>query len=81
MSKTVSYKTYTIISCPLQQWATGRWEIGTSIVWERAGTMTTLPFSAKVTYTTEEEADIDGINYAQRIIDGQITELSLDEAA
>ena len=81
MSTTVCYRTYTITSRPLQRPSTGEWEIETSIVWEHDGSMTILPFSTNGTYRTEEEADIDGINYAQRIIDGKIAELSLDEAA
>ena len=81
MSTTVCYRTYTIASYPLQQPSTGQWEIETSIIWERDGSMASLPFSAQGSYRTEEEADINGINYAQRIIDGKITELSLDEAA
>ena len=81
MSKIVSYKTYTIASWPLHRRENGRWKVEITITWECAGTMTLAPFSSVDTSSTEEEADIDGINYGQRIIDGRIAGLSLDDAA
>jgi hypothetical protein len=40
--------------------------------------MTTLrPFTAEGSYLTEEEADLHGITFGQRIIDGKIPGLSV----
>ena len=78
MCKTITYKTYIIRSTPLQMRATGQWKIEASIVWERAGVVTERPYSFETTYQTEQEADIHGITFGQRIIDGQVPGLSVE---
>jgi hypothetical protein len=78
MSKIVTYKAYTIKSCPLQQLTTGQWKPHISISWDRDGIVILRPFSAENTYPTEEQADIHGSTYGQRIIDGKVPGLSVD---
>jgi hypothetical protein len=78
MSKTVIYKTYTIRSIPLQLLAPGQWKIEIYVAWERAGIVSDRPFSLAHTYQTEEEADLHGITFGQRIIDGKVPGLSVN---
>lgn len=78
MSKNATYKDYVIRSTPIQLLDSMQWTLAIAIYWERNGLVTTRPFSAEHTYQTEEEADLHGITFGQRIIDGKVPELSVD---
>jgi len=75
MSKTVTYKTYTIESFPVQELDTGVWRVDITI--SRESVSDPRPFSVDQTYFTQEEAEIHGITYGQRIIDGKVPGVSL----
>jgi hypothetical protein len=79
MSKTVLYKAYTIRSTPVCLFPTGQWGIEISIAWEHEGGELDLPFSSDTPYTTENEADAHGITFGQRLIDGKVPGLSVDQ--
>lgn len=78
MSRHARYKDYTIRSTPLQLMDSMQWMLSIVISWEHDGKLTVRPFSAENTYQTEAEADLHGIAYGQRIIDGQVHGLSVD---
>jgi hypothetical protein len=77
MSQTGQYQQYTIKSSPEQSLNGGQWRLKISIFWEENGATTFKPFSAETTYRTESEADIHGVTYGQRIIDGKIPGVSV----
>jgi hypothetical protein len=55
-----------------------QWTIAITIDWERDGQVTGRPFSVRNTYQTEEEADLHGITYGVRIIEGKVPGFSVD---
>lgn len=55
-----------------------QWTLAIAIYWEHNGLVTTRPFSAEHTYQTEDEADLQGIIFGQRIIDGKVPGLSVN---
>ena len=77
MSRTDTYKNYTIRSTPLQLHDSMQWTLSIVIEWERDGQVTGRQFSPPSLYQTEAEADLHGFNYGQRIIEGQIPGLSV----
>jgi hypothetical protein len=78
VSRVFIYKTYTIRSTPLQLLDSKQWMLSIVIDWERDGRVTGRPFSAtENTYPTEAEADLHGITYGQRIIDGKVPGFSV----
>lgn len=77
MSKTITYKAYTIDSFPVQELDTEQWRVDLTISWGSESDRTTRPFSMEQTYPTQEEAEIHGVTYGQRIIDGQVPGVSL----
>jgi len=72
VSKETTYKIFTIRSAPLQLRDSSLWTPSIAIEWERDGQTTVRPFSAQSHYATESEADIHGLIYGMRIIDGQV---------
>ena len=78
MSKETTYKIYTIRSTPLQLLDSMQWTPSIAIEWERGGLTTVRPFSAQTFYPTEAEADIHGITYGVRIIEGKVPGFSVD---
>lgn len=78
MNRVFIYKTYPIRSTPLQLRDVMQWMLSIVISWEREGQVIKRPFSAESTYLTEAEAELQGIAYGQRIIDGQVPGLSVD---
>jgi hypothetical protein len=78
VSKNTTYKNYTIRSTPLQLLDSKQWTLEIVISWERDGQVTSRPFSAENTFQTEEEADLNGITFGQRIIDGKVHGLSVE---
>ena len=78
MSKMIIYETFTIRSTPLRVWGIDEWKVEIVIAGERAGAVTERPFAVGATYQTEEEADIQGLTFGQRIIDGKVPRLSVN---
>jgi len=73
----VVYQGYTIKSFPQQGRKLDEWTISLEIFWQHNGTTRTRSFTADSLYSSEEEADLHGISYAQRIIDGNVPGLSV----
>ena len=72
MAKTVEYQGYTIQSAP-QHLADGEtWRLRIFISFEDHRGVKAREFSADVVYATEQEADIHGIAFGQRLIDGKV---------
>jgi hypothetical protein len=72
MGKTLEYQGYTIQSSP-QHLAHGeKWQLRIFISLDNHRGVKTREFSADVLYETEQEADIHGIAFGQRLIDGKI---------
>ena len=72
MGKTVEYQGYRIHSVPEQQAADGKWQLRIFIALDDYRGVQTREFPAGVLYATEEEADIHGIAFGQRVIDGKV---------
>jgi hypothetical protein len=72
MSHSLIYQRYTISSVPTQNTETGQWQLRISISLEEDGATKSIPFWMPLEYATEAEADIHGITFGQRIIDGKI---------
>ena len=72
MSRSVIYQRYTINSLPAQNTETGQWQLRISIFFEQDGATESIPYWMPLEYATEAEADIHGITFGQRIIDGKI---------
>jgi hypothetical protein len=72
MAKTVEYEGYTIQSAP--QYVTDRekWRLRIFISFEDHRGVRTREFSSDVLYATEQEADIHGTTFGQRLIDGKV---------
>ena len=70
--KRIRYQRYTIKSLPLPLLTSGKWEVHITIVYETDGIMNMRSFSAPGLYDTEDEADLCGVDYGQRIIDGKV---------
>ncbi len=72
MSRSVIYQRYTISSVPTQNTETGQWQLRISIFFDQDGATESIPYWMPLEYATEAEADIHGITFGQRIIDGKI---------
>ncbi len=72
MGETVEYQGYKIQSSP--RWFTDweKWRLRIFISFEQHGGVKTREFSSDVLYATEQEADIHGIAFGQRLIDGKV---------
>ncbi|MEO7862378.1 MAG: DUF6566 family protein [Nitrospirales bacterium] len=71
MPKVVAYQGYTIESAPhlLER---EKWRLHISISLEETFGVLVRHFDVENLYATEQEADIHGIAYGQRIIDGKV---------
>ena len=78
MSRNNTYKSYNIRSTPFQLVDSKQWTLSITIDWEHDGQVTARPFSTGNTFRTETEADLHGIVYDQRIIDGKVQGFSVD---
>jgi hypothetical protein len=78
MSRTVIYKKYTIASWPVHDAHTGEWRLNISISWEKGGTPISRPYWMPITYPSETEADVHGITFGQRIVDGKVSGIELE---
>jgi hypothetical protein len=72
MAKTVEYEGYTIQSAPLHLADGGKWRLRIVISFEDHRGVRTREFSSDVLYATEQEADIHGTTFGQRLIDGKV---------
>jgi len=72
MAKTVEYQSYTIQSAPHHLANGEKWQLCIFISVEEHRGVRTREFSAEVLYATEQEADIHGIAFGQRLIDGKV---------
>ena len=73
MAETVKYQGYTIQSAPqyVTQWE--KWRLCFFISVDDHLGIRSREFSSTVLYLTEREADIQGIAFGQRLIDGKVT--------
>jgi PilZ domain-containing protein len=72
LEKTVEYQGYTIQSAPHHLVDGEKWRLRIFISLEDHRGIQTREFSAEVLYATEQEADIHGIAFGQRLIDGKV---------
>ena len=75
MSRSVIYQRYTIHSVPTPNTETGQWQLRISICFEQDGATESIPYWMPLEYAMEAEADMHGITFDQRIIDGKISGL------
>ena len=72
VAKRIRYQRYSISSTPVHVLTSGQWEVHITIFWETDGIMNLRSFSAPGLYNTQDDADLHGIAYGQRIIDGKV---------
>ena len=72
MGKTVQYEGYTIQSDSRCLADGGKWQLRLVISVEQPGGVSTREFVPDGLYATEQEADIHGITFGQRLIDGKV---------
>jgi hypothetical protein len=73
MEKTVKYQGYTIQSSPRYEANWEKWRLRIFIsVEDHHQIIRSREFSSEVLYKTEQEADINGITFGQRLIDGKV---------
>ena len=72
MAKTVEYEGYIIQSAPQYQTDWEKWRLCISISLEDHRGVRTREFSSAILYATEQEADIQGTTFGQRLIDGKV---------
>ena len=72
MSKTVEYQGYRIHSAPVHQADGQTWRVRVLISVADTRGVHTREFSPEGAYATHQEADIHGITFGQRVIDGKV---------
>ena len=72
MGKTIEHQGYTIQSAPHHLADDEKWQLRIFISVEDHRGVKTREFSADVVYATEQEADIHGVAFGQRLIDGKV---------
>ena len=72
MGKTIQYEGYTIQSSPRCRAGGEKWQLCIVIAFEQPSGVNTREFSADGLYATEQEADIHGITFGERLIDGKM---------
>jgi hypothetical protein len=77
MARTIDHRGYRIHSSPVQLTEVGYWTVSIHISWEENGIRIIRSISSKNAYPTQEEADVHGIAYGQRIIHLKIPGVSL----
>jgi hypothetical protein len=77
MSNTVLYEGYAIQSSPKYRTERDKWQLCIVISFKQHGAMKPQEFSSELMYPTEQEADIHGIVFGQRLIDGKVEGLSV----
>lgn len=78
MSKSSVHNGYTIESTPFQLGDGLKWQVLIGI-WEASPVVTKKwVFSTEGRYVTQEEADLHGLGYGQRIVDGKVPGVVLE---
>ncbi len=72
MEKIVEYQGYKIESVPQYRTDRAKWQLHIYISVDDHRGVRTREFSSEVLYATEQEADIHGIAFGQRLIDGKV---------
>jgi hypothetical protein len=72
VARQVHYRDYVIKSNPEPLVASGQWKLRIALCWKSGGILNMQPFSGPTVYDNEDEADIHGIAYGQRIIDEKV---------
>jgi hypothetical protein len=72
VAKEIHYKGYIIKSNPEPVATSGQWKLQIALCWKRDGLLNMQPFWGPTVYDSEEEADVHGIAYGQRIIDEKV---------
>ena len=72
MAKTVEYQGYKIESAPHHLTEGEKWRLRIVISLEDSRGVRTREFSSEILYATEQEADIHGTTFGQRLIDGKV---------
>lgn len=72
MSKTVEYQGCTILSTPRRIGDSEKWGLHIVISVEDIRNVRMREFSSEPVYATEQEAEIHGIAFGQRIINGRV---------
>ncbi|MBS0166234.1 MAG: PilZ domain-containing protein [Nitrospira sp.] len=77
MGKTAEYKGYTIESAPRPETNWQKWRLHIFISVQHPRGIQTREFNSDVLYATEQEADVHGITFGQRVIDGKVGGLTV----
>ena len=77
MARTDEYQGYTIQSAPHYQVDSETWRLGIFISVEDDRGVRMRAFSPDGVYATEQEADVHGITFGQRVIDGKVDRQSV----
>jgi len=72
MARTVEYKYFTIQSAPQYRTEWQEWQLRIAISCDTPHGVRTRDFASEVMYPTEQEADLHGITFGQRLIDGKV---------
>ena len=75
MASRVHYKGYVIKSSPEPVGASGQWRLRIAIYTKANGIFELQPFIGPTIYASEDEVEILGIAYGQRIIDEKVPEM------
>jgi len=71
MARTITYNNFTVKSVPHQLY-NDEWRSKLILIWTQNGSRTVRHLAPFGTCATEKEADIRGISYGQRVIDGKV---------
>ena len=72
MGKTILYEGYAILSSPRYVAESEKWQLRIVISIRPHGGVKPRTFSSDVLYATEQEAELQGIDFGQHIIDGKV---------
>lgn len=72
MGKTILYEGYAILSSPKYVAESEKWQLCIVISIRPHGGVKPRTFSSEVLYATEQEAELQGIDFGQHIIDGKV---------
>ena len=75
MASRVHYKGYVIKCNPEPVGAAGQWRLRIAIYTKTNGVFELQPFIGPTVYASEDEAEILGIAYGQRIVDAKASEI------
>lgn len=77
MGKQAEYKGYTIESTPHHEANWDKWRLRIFISVQDSRGIQTREFDSDVLYATEQEADVHGITFGQRVIDGKVNGMTV----